>query len=140
MKTEKVVIHLRDGTIKKGYLKMLDEEAGVVEIIRIDDILEAFHFEDIKAVFFVKDFEGKRSYRERKLFNSEVSEEIKRIYIKFFDKETLWGYIKGPLPWQRGFYLDNKKPKGIFVYPSDPNSNNKKIYVVFSAVEDLTVA
>ncbi len=140
MTGEKVVIHLRDGTLKKGYLKMLDEDAAVVEIVRVDEISQAFSFDEIKAIFFVRDFEGKRSYRERNQFCPEAPEEAKRIYIKFFDKETLWGYTEGPLPWEKGFYLDGKKPKGIFVCPTDPKSNNKKIYVVLSAVEDLTVA
>ncbi len=139
MAGEKVVIHLKDRTLKKGYLKSLDEEAEVVEIERTDGLLQGFHFDDIKAVFFVKDFEGKKHYREKKGFSSRPEEDLKRVYIKFFDKEALWGYIQGPLPWQKGFYLDGKKTKGLFVYPVDQNSNNEKVYVVLSSVEDLVV-
>ena len=140
MSGEKVVIHLRDGTLKKGFLKVLDEDAEIVEIEKLDGMLQGFHFDDIKAVFFVKDFEGKRNYRERKVFTYRPTEDIKRIYIKFFDKEGLWGYIQGPLPWEKGFYLDGKKRRGLFVYPADPDSNNLRIYVVLTAVEDLTLA
>lgn len=140
MSREKVVIHLRDKTLKKGYLKSLDEDAEVVEIERTDGLMQGFHFDDIKAIFFVKDFEGKRFYREKKVFLSPPQKDLRRVYIRFYDREGLWGYIQGPLPWEKGFYLDGKKKKGVIVYPSDPGSNNEKIYVVLSSVEDLILA
>ncbi len=139
---DKVVLHFQDGRILKGYLLGdINEESGVVEFNEIgnDDPLQ-INTEDLKAIFFVRDFMGNPDYKEQKRYG--ISEKIgKRVYIKFKDGEVMLGYLLGELPWERGFYLNGNKEKkaGFFIVPVDRQSNNIKIFVVAKAVKDITV-
>lgn len=139
---DKVVLHFQGGRLLKGYLLgELNEESRVVEFKEIDaDDPVKVSTEELKAIFFVRDFKGNPEYKEQKRYG--ISEKIgKRVYIKFLDGEVMLGYLLGQLPWQRGFYLDGKKSDktGFFIVPVDRQSNNIKIFVVSSAVKDITV-
>jgi hypothetical protein len=47
------------------------------------------------------------------------------------------GYIEGKLPWEKGFFLEQKKG-GFFLVPVDNRSNNTKVFVVAGSVQDVT--
>ncbi len=139
---DKVVLHFQSGRLLKGYLLSdLDEKTWRFEFkeLEADDPLTV-KTEELKAVFYVRDFRGKPSYKEQKRYG--ISEKIgKRVYIKFLDGETMLGYLLGELPWERGFYLNGNKGEksGFFIVPVDRQSNNIKIFVSAKAVKDLTV-
>jgi hypothetical protein len=50
------------------------------------------------------------------------------------------GYLQGKVPWDKGFFLSkpDKVKKGFFLVPVDEDSNNIKVFVVYSAVKDIT--
>jgi hypothetical protein len=52
----------------------------------------------------------------------------KRIQVKFKDGEVLIGYTSGYSPDRTGF----------FVFPSDPDSNNEKVFVMTAATANVS--
>jgi hypothetical protein len=125
----KVAVRFKDGRVLKGtthdfmpgkpflHLHVADSpEAMVVQV------------EELKAVFFVKDFAGKPEYSERKTFPGEIpASKGRKIVVMFNDAEVLTGYTFGYDPGRAGF----------FVMPSDENSNNERVFVVRSAVKEV---
>jgi hypothetical protein len=91
----------------------------------------------LKAIFFVRKFEGNKEYREKKSF-SGTKRTGKRLFVKFKDGEQMTGYLEGNTPWDKGFFLDLKKSSGFFLIPVDQDSNNIKVFVVTSALQDVT--
>ncbi len=136
---EKVVVRFNNGKVLKGYLKeffqespaILFEEAGKKEFYAIS-------VKELKAIFFVKTFEGKDGYREKKKYG-ERKQAGKKIFIKFNDGESLIGYLEGNMPWDKGFFLSkpDEKKTGFFIIPADADSNNEKAYIVRSSVKDV---
>jgi hypothetical protein len=96
----------------------------------------------LKAVFFVKSLEGEKNYRERKSF-APHGKKGDRVFIKFMDGESLVGFLSGDVPWDRkkGYFLAAKQmgQKGFFLIPADEKSNNMKVFVILSFVEDVSV-
>ena len=123
-----VVAHFKDGRVRKGYtsnfsffrerfdLMEVDPETGE-ELGSVDVAVE-----DLKALFFVKDFRGDASFRpdpaaERHGFGD-------RVEVTFHDRETLVGYTPRYREENRGFLL----------YPADPRTNNQLVAVIRSSV------
>lgn len=76
----------------------------------------------LKAVFFVRDFDGNPAYRERKIFT--VAGPGRRIEVTFADTEVILGTTLNYRPDAAGF----------FVHLADPASNNTRVFVVAAAV------
>lgn len=117
-----VVAHFPGGALLKGITNnffpnkerfhLTDKDTG-----EIHELLLA----DLKALFFVKTFDGDPAYREQT--DIERTGLGKRIEVVFNDHETLVGYSQGFDPRRSGF----------FVFPVDPQSNNDRIFVVTAA-------
>jgi hypothetical protein len=82
--------------------------------------------EDLKAVFFVRSFEGNRDYREHKL-RIPAGTIGQRYLLTFTDGETMRGTALGA----------NLSRYGFLLFPSDAGGNNKRIFAVHSAVKEL---
>ena len=115
---ERVAARFNNGKVLKGYVKdftadsemvFLDEvESGMNHIIPINEL---------KALFFIRTFEGDREYREKKAFGVSPSKG-RKVFIKFKDKESLIGFIDGEVPFQKGFTLakpDGTEDNGFFL-------------------------
>ncbi len=124
---EKVVARYKDGRIIKGYVEDFNSKEGSFTLIQ-EGKESRIEIEELKGLFFVKDFEGNKKYDEIKDFlltrGGTVGE---KTILKFNDGEIIYGYSVGYHPSRKGFFL----------FPSDPNSNNSKIYVVMSSVEGV---
>ena len=117
-----VVVHYADGRILKGNatdffpnketFHMTERGSGETHEIKVADL---------KGVFFVKTFEGNPAHNDRQ--DTERVGLGKRIQVKFKDGEEVIGYTSGYSPDRPGF----------FVFPSDPESNNEKVFVVTAA-------
>jgi hypothetical protein len=83
-------------------------------------------FRDLKAVFFVKTLKGDRNYREQKL-QIPSGKPGTRLLITFEDGEVLRGTTLGVNLTSRGFLL----------FPADSGSNNKRIFVLRSAIKEM---
>jgi len=82
-------------------------------------------FRDLKGIFFVKDFIGKKEYQEEKGFAKPGKTFYgKKTVVHFKDGETLYGFTQSYAPDRLGFFL----------YPYDSQSNNVKLFAVQSFV------
>ncbi len=136
---EKVVLRLVNSEIIKGYIKDFSEcsDETEVEDPATGKVLSV-KMESLKAIFFVKSFDGDPAYRESKRYG-RMPEKKKRVYVRFKDRESLLGYIEGDIPWKKGFFLSKTSDgkKGFFLIPTDGESNNKRVFVVASSIEDI---
>ncbi len=137
---DKVVLRFLNGGLMKGHLKEFSQDAQeIVFEALVKDGVKKIPANDLKAIFFVKTFEGDREYREKKKYGIR-KKEGRKIFVKFKDGESMVGYLQGEMPWDKGFFLskpDNKRT-GFFLVPVDEDSNNLKIFVVRSSVKDIT--
>ncbi len=126
----KVVVRYKDGRIVKGTTRDFIPGKALfhVEVTGKDETMEV-SVEDLKAIFFVKDFSGKSDYAEEKCFPDSGSGKGKKIAVEFKDGEILTGYTLG---------YDANRP-GFFVLPSDERSNNARVYVVRSSVANVAI-
>jgi hypothetical protein len=80
----------------------------------------------LKAVFFVRDFNGDSSYNEVKDFVAGAVQG-RKIEVEFNDGEKLVGTTMGYQPDRPGFFL----------VPADPKSNNERCFIVRAAVKNV---
>ncbi len=126
----KAVLRFRDGRVLKGSMLHFRPNAEHIRF-RVEETgnLEMTKLSDLKAVFFVKDFDGCAEYQEEKLFGLEKGYGRKTI-VHFEDGEELWGFTQGYDASRLGFFL----------FPSDGSSNNERVYVVNSYTQDVRFA
>lgn len=141
---EKTVMRFIDGRLLRGYLKSFAPDLNEVHLEEAEtDRIYPVRIEDVKAIFFVRSFEGDRTYKEKKAYGVSRPKGQK-VLVKFRDGEFLVGFLEGNVPWKKGFFLSNlSKPdkglKGFFLLPVDADANNIKVFVVSSSVVDVTV-
>ena len=118
----KLVLRFADGRVMKGttnnfgsnIFHLVPHDNGPTgKAIPID-------LTDLKAAFYVRDFDGNPGYTERKEFTADDHPHGRKVEITFNDGEVLAGAILD----------DNPSQPGFFLMPVDPNSNNQRIYVV----------
>ena len=137
----KIVLRFNTGKILKGYITDFTAYTDIVVVQDSEtDEEHKIPIIELKAIFFVKTFEGDRSRRDKKMYG--ISENVgRKVYIRFNDGESMMGFLEGDIPWEKGFHL--AKPsgalKGFFLIPVDVDSNNKKVFVVNSSIKDITL-
>lgn len=140
----KVVAHGRNGTLYKGYLeestRNLALQEGVprpaelpetITIVAQDGSKNSVGLRDLKALFFVKSFEGSKQYSELKFFSAHPVVEGIWARLNFHDNETIEGVVYNSL-----HFLTNE---GFFLKPPDPRSNNEMMYVLKSSLRDFRI-
>ena len=131
MPTNKIVVHDKEGNIIKGTTADFLPKRPVFHIavggMHGEEVKEIF-IDNLKAIFFVKDFEGNRDYKETKDFSDHPTSG-KKIRALFEDGETITGYT----------HSINMDQPGLFLVPVDPKSNNERIFIVFSSLSSLEV-
>lgn len=127
----KVIVRLNNGEIRKGttadfvpgkdsfHVSILNAPPGAKSI-------EIFA-KDMKALFFVKDFEGNQQHVKRNEFDPEHPIRGRRIRVVFKDNEVLIGITTGYAPGR----------PGLFVIPADADSNNERCYVMAAATQEI---
>jgi len=95
------------------------------------ETVEEFPTKDAKAVFFVKTFDG--DLRHRALHFHEHAPIVPGLWVRvyFYDNEMIEGIISNT----RDFVLED----GFFLRPTDPNGNNKLVYVLKGGLKDFHV-
>lgn len=125
----KIVIRFADGRIEKGYSQDFFPNKPAFHLFKNLSKGAANHKEirvaDLKAVFFVKTFAGNPDYKERKRFVEGDPAQGRKAEVDFLDGEVLQGSVLGYDP----------KGSGFFLFPSDPKSNNQRVFVINSAVK-----
>ncbi|NOY54183.1 MAG: hypothetical protein GXP58_11300 [Deltaproteobacteria bacterium] len=122
-----VVVHFKEGEIRKGYTRnfaFFREHFDLTEVdipTREEKGTVRIPLEDVKAVFYVKDFEGQPRYNPDP--QAERSGFGDRVEVIFHDNETLVGYTPNY----------KEETNGFILYPADEKSNNEIVAVVRSA-------
>jgi hypothetical protein len=101
-------------------LRLLDSQA-----------VEEVPTKDAKAVFFVKTFEG--DLKHRALHFHEHAPVMQGLWVRvyFHDSEMIEGIVANT----SDFVLQD----GFFLMPTDPNGNNKLVYVLKGGLKDFHV-
>lgn len=121
----RVIARFLDGSLVRG---TTFDFAPTKTSFHVDDGRETrvIDIGDLKALFFVRDFEGDAAYHEKKGFFSPHFHG-KKVMVEFLDGEVLFGYTLSYT--SRGL--------GFFVFPGDPESNNEKVFIVHGATRRI---
>jgi hypothetical protein len=141
----KVVAHRKDGTLVKGFTLDVPEfyrqSLGKPICVGPPDIMELHTAEngarvkvalnDLKALFFVKSFEGSTQYNEIKFFKAHPLQDGIWVRLQFVDNESTEGVIYNSVQ----FLVD----RGFFLKPPDPHSNNEIVYIMKESLNDFRI-
>jgi hypothetical protein len=125
METNKVVVRFKDGSILKGKTSDFFPNKASFHLETLNGENKTIDVEQLKAFFWVKDFEGNKNYDEN--YEDEIAGTGRKIIVKFSDGESIIGYTLGYSPDRQGFFMT----------PADLKSNNQRIFVVKSASEKI---
>ena len=128
----KVAAHFVDGRILKG-LALNFRPSHPTFLLRLRDVADpaeaiSIRLADLKALFFVKEFEGDPNYRAS-TGTDRTSLLEQRVRVRFRDGEVL----RGTSPSR------DLGGAGFFLIPMDPRSNNRRIYVVTANVAECRI-
>jgi hypothetical protein len=141
----KVVAHLSNGELLKGYFdssverdleslvrkRMLSFPVEIPIRPAESDKVVPVARDSLKALFFVKTFEGRKDYKEVKFFQSHPPSEGLWVQVAFKDGEITEGVLHNTI-----HYLVEP---GFFLKPPDPQSNNEFVYVVKGFLNEFRV-
>ena len=130
MEKVKIVVRYAGGRIAKGFTQDFFPNKPRFHLFPKENINAGesaeIHFRDLKAVFFVKDFDGNAQYNEQKYYEPGTRPAAGRIVeVTFNDGEVLVGSTLG---------YDANRP-GFFFFPADSKSNNLRVYAISKAVQ-----
>jgi len=131
MLQNKVVVRYQDGRVMKGFTSDFMPGKSMLHL----NTREAqpgskpvpVSIQDLKAIFFVKDFEGNPKHQDKMEFHPDKPVSGRKIKVIFKDGELLVGTTQGYQPGRPGF----------FVFPADPESNNDRCFVVSPATKGI---
>lgn len=141
----KVVAHLRGGKLVKGYTDAVpatdlnallhDQPVGLPPKFKIrlanSQRTISVALSALKALFFVKTFEGQKEYKEIKFFEAHPPIQGLWVKLQFYDNEVTEGVVRNS--------LELIARPGFFLKPPDPQSNNEILYVIKSSLTGFQV-
>jgi hypothetical protein len=125
MQSNKVVLKFKDHSLMKGNTADFMPNKKSFHLHCLNGEIKEIIIEDLKAIFFVKDFDGNKNHNYE--YNELIPGAGRKINVKFLDGENLVGYTLGY----------SKERSGFFMTPADQKGNNKRIFVVGSATEKI---
>ena len=126
MEKTKVIARFKDASLVKGYTGDFFPNKKNFHLEQLNGEAVNIDTEQLKAVFFVKDFTGNKNHEDT--YSDAVPGGGKKIQIKFKDGELVIGFAQSYSPNRHGF----------FVIPADAQNNNERIFVITSATEEVT--
>ena len=129
----KVVVRYVDGRVVKGYAQDFDPDTSFFHLYEnptgaSEEIPLELQMEDLKAVFFVRTFEGDPHCRAQREFIKGAESYGDRVEVTVGDGEVV-----------RGFRIDHcLRRSGFFLLPPDPEGDDIMIFVISKAVRDLS--
>ena len=124
----KIVVHMKDGAIHKGITHDFDPDDETFHLLPAEGggVPSRVVVDEMKALFYVKDYMGNRDFVARRQF-AEAQSSGKKAILTFSDGETVWGFLGESSDTGRGFYF----------FPLDEGDNNIRIFVVQSSVKEI---
>ena len=126
----RVVARFADGKVLKGSTQDFFPNRPSFHLIPADGGASVeIRCKQLKALFFVKTFEGNKARKDVRGFVAAPPETAqgKKIAVRFRDNELLCGYSLSYTPDREGF----------FVFPADAGGNNTRVYVVTGACAEV---
>jgi hypothetical protein len=118
---QKVVVHYRGGATVRGRLRFFEGVRSAVTAEDLAGLPMTVPFDEIKAIFFVKEYEG--SEEEHEAARPEglpgARERGRPVAVRFADGEVIEGSVSPFPPTGPGFYLT----------PRGRHGNNRAIFV-----------
>ncbi len=123
----KVIVRFKDGSVKKGTAQNFSPENVLFHLLTSSGQTLPVRMEELKAVFFVKDYLGNKLHKDINKISRNNFHEGKGRMVKiiFSDDEMIVGYSTGYSPNRQGF----------FMIPADQKGNNERIFVITSATK-----
>jgi hypothetical protein len=124
-----IVVHLKGGIIHKGVTQDFDPAREIFHLLPAEGggVPLRIRTEDMKALFYVKDYVGNRDFVARKQFD-EAQRAARGAILCFQDGEEMWGTL--------GEGADGAGP-GFFFFPADRDDNNIRVFVVRSSLREV---
>jgi hypothetical protein len=126
MTKNKIVVRFKDSTLLKGTVSAFSPFHKFFHLERPGGDVVTVDIDRIKAMFFVKSFDGDKKYNY--MYKDELFWVGDKIMVKFNDGEKLIGYAD---------QLDCS-PRGFFITPADLNGNNKYVFASKSAIKSMS--
>ena len=126
MQPNKAVVKFKDGAVAKGRTSDFFPNKAKFHLEDASGRIAEISVEDLKAVFFVKDFDGDSARKDN--YADEITGGGRKIKVDFADGETVTGCTLAYSPDRQGFFMT----------PADLQGNNERIFVVKSATEKVT--
>jgi hypothetical protein len=126
----RVVARFMDGKVLKGTTQDFFPNRPSFHLLPADGTAAIeIRCKQLKALFFVKTFEGDRHRKDIRGFVTAPAETAqgKKIAVRFKDSEVICGYSLSYTPDREGF----------FVFPADGGGNNLRAYVVTGATAEV---
>jgi hypothetical protein len=129
---KRVVIRKLDKGLVKGFVDPTTYlSSNGIEVLDRDGHLVSIPLEEVKGLFFVREFDGNPQHAERKVFHSRPRLGGLWVRMTFKDNEVLEGLVPNNLL--------EIGPSGFFVTPPDLYSNNLKMFIPRSALTGMQV-
>lgn len=129
---KQVVVRKLDKGLVKGFVDPASYlTLNGIEVLDREGRLVSIPLEEIKAIFFVREFDGNPQHPERKVFHGRPRLVGLWVRMTFKDKEVLEGLLPNNL-----LEID---PLGFFVTPPDLYSNNLKMHIPRTALAGIEV-
>jgi hypothetical protein len=125
MTPNKVVVKFKDNSVIKGKTSDFFPNKAQFHLEEINGEISEISIENLKAVFFVKDFKGNKDHQDN--YNDHIAAGGRKIKVLFIDGETVVGYTLAYSADRLGFYMT----------PADLKGNNERIFVIKSATEKI---
>jgi Family of unknown function (DUF6982) len=129
----KIVARYQDGRLLKGITNDFFPNKELFHLVPMEAPPGSMPLElqiaNLKAIFFVKGFDGNPEYDDRKEFDPAKATIGRKIKVIFKDGEMIVGTTTGYQPDRPGF----------FVVPADPNSNIERCFVVTAATREVSL-
>ncbi len=123
---QKIVVHTKQGKIHKGVTQDFDPGAESFHFLPAEGggVPMKFRLEDLKAMFWVRDYLGNRRFVASRTFRDDHPEQ--RAVALFEDGEEMWGTIG-----------EQQNETGFEFFPVDRDDNNIRVFVIRSALKEL---
>jgi hypothetical protein len=129
---KQVVVRKTDKDLVKGFVDLVAYlKPEGVEVLDQEGRLVHIPLNEVKGVFFVRDFQGNAHRSERKVFHSRPRLAGLWVRMTFKDQEVLEGTIPNNF-----LEIDSR---GFFVTPLDVYSNNLNMFIPRSALAAMEV-
>jgi hypothetical protein len=131
--TKNVYLRRFDSSYIEGYVSpQTFQRPGGVEILKRTAQVELVPYEQIRAIYFVREFSGPpKDEEEKRVFGSRPKLDGLWVRLTFRDDESYEGVISNDL-------LQMGEP-GVTFSPPDANSNTQRIYVPRAALREMKV-